>query len=214
MTKYRGNCQMCGRLQAIVRSRVAKHGYSVKDGYFKGVCHGHTQEPVQRDRSFLDKVVSNIQADITLCLGSIDALKSGKKTPKYAKTGKKTRDAKGRSVPVLVLFEDSEPVYQERAIAEEIYENEFKIRSGKSYINMLLNVGEKYHGKPLVEVVEVVESAPLEMIEVGEKRIDKGQTIEVISVIGQKVNCKLDTGSHYVFAYTTQDFQKLIKCEG
>lgn len=45
--QHRGNCQVCGRLHAVVKGKVAKHGYTVKDGWFEGACNGQFYAPMQ-----------------------------------------------------------------------------------------------------------------------------------------------------------------------
>lgn len=55
MSKHRnkGNCQICGRLQAVTSSRgkIANHGYIV-DGMHKGTCTGSGREPLQREKKY------------------------------------------------------------------------------------------------------------------------------------------------------------------
>ena len=50
---HKGNCQICGRLQAVTSSRgkIANHGYIV-DGMHKGTCTGSGREPLQREKKY------------------------------------------------------------------------------------------------------------------------------------------------------------------
>ena len=35
--QIRGNCQCCGKEQAVVGGLMSKHGYTVENGWFSGV---------------------------------------------------------------------------------------------------------------------------------------------------------------------------------
>ena len=63
LIQLRGNCQCCGRLQAVTRGFVAKHGYTVKQGWFNGVCQGSGEEPMQTSIAITTKIVARIRQD-------------------------------------------------------------------------------------------------------------------------------------------------------
>lgn len=62
----KGNCQICGSLQAVDNKtgRLAKHGYTVKDGYFSGSCAGSHQVPFQISHDFLDLVIERTKKEV------------------------------------------------------------------------------------------------------------------------------------------------------
>ena len=68
--QYRGNCQVCGRFQAVVKGKSSKHGYTVKEGWFSGICFGQNAAPMQHDTKVTGEIVATIRRD---CL-RLDAL--------------------------------------------------------------------------------------------------------------------------------------------
>lgn len=58
---HNGTCQVCGRLQAVSRWRIAKHGYTVKDGWFQGTCSGSRELPLEEDTTVLDATVGLLE---------------------------------------------------------------------------------------------------------------------------------------------------------
>jgi len=55
---HNGNCQVCGRLQATTCYRgIAKHGYTVQEWGYNGVCRGSDHAPVQTSTALLDETV-------------------------------------------------------------------------------------------------------------------------------------------------------------
>ena len=60
---HNGICQLCGRLQAVTSSGLAKHGYKVKHSYFYGTCGGSGELPLQLSREVLDRTVAHWQQD-------------------------------------------------------------------------------------------------------------------------------------------------------
>jgi hypothetical protein len=44
---HAGHCQACGRLQKLPSGRLAKHGYTVRGGFFSGICRGAGYLPIE-----------------------------------------------------------------------------------------------------------------------------------------------------------------------
>lgn len=147
-TQQRGNCQCCGRDQAINHT-VAKHGYEVKNrgqgGYFRGVCSGHNYEPMQVKRDITDVVISGCRADAERLDERVAGLRSGKLTPDYVRGhyNPKTREYD------QLLFEDGSPSQKREAIVGEVYRCESRARAARSAADDLEKLVNEVHGQPL-----------------------------------------------------------------
>ena len=51
---HTGHCQICGSGQKLPGGRLAKHGYTVKWGFFSGVCNGSHELPFEQDKSLIE----------------------------------------------------------------------------------------------------------------------------------------------------------------
>ena len=68
MSEFKGHCQACRRIQAVMdrTGKIAKHGYKVAGyGYFHGVCRGSGQLPLEQETKILEREVEllNEEAD-------------------------------------------------------------------------------------------------------------------------------------------------------
>jgi len=58
---HKGNCQVCGRLQAVTKKgNIANHGYDV-DGFrhmHVGTCQGSQKKPLQEERLYADEQIA------------------------------------------------------------------------------------------------------------------------------------------------------------
>ena len=68
--QLRGNCQRCGREQAVLApsGTMAKHGSTDKGGWFIGGCSGHNYGPMQEDISVTRDIVATVRADVAKLL--------------------------------------------------------------------------------------------------------------------------------------------------
>jgi hypothetical protein len=73
---HRGTCQWCNAVQAINGGTVAKHGYTVRWGFFEGVCTGSKDEPLQVSCELVKKSIVWAQDKKALVLKQIEALKA------------------------------------------------------------------------------------------------------------------------------------------
>lgn len=76
-TQTRGNCQCCGRDQAVAKGTMAHHGYTVDNGYFNGTCGGHMHAPLQVERTVADSIVAKCRQDAERLDKRAAALKDG-----------------------------------------------------------------------------------------------------------------------------------------
>lgn len=164
--QVRGHCQCCGNDQAVVRGRMSQHGYTVRHGWFNGVCMGHQYQPVEQDRAVTDSVVRSVRADVAALLQRAADLQRGTIDPATVNAGSKLVD--GKWVDQIVPYCDGTYWQQERAVDNEVRRCEYRAREGKQFADYLESVAKKFHGKPLAEVAR---KAPAARIDAGEKRV-------------------------------------------
>ncbi len=185
--QLRGNCQCCGREQAVLASSgtMAKHGYTVKCGWFLGVCSGHNYRPMQEDISVTRDIVATVRADVAKLMGYAADLKAGKAHPPTCKTS----HAPGAQP---VAFTDAAPWQQRDAITAAIYETESRARAGEHFANDLEALASAMHGQPLRE--EKVSAGPVPIL-AGERRIStKRGVLTATSVVGAWVSWRDERG--------------------
>ena len=185
-TQLRGNCQCCGRDQAVLATTgtLAKHGYTVKGGWFQGVCSGHNYRPMQEDRAIADRIIISVRADVAKLLDQAAALRSGTAHPEKCRVSHR----KGAEP---VAFAEAPAWAQRDAIQSAIYATENRARAGEHFANDLEALAEAVHGQPLREVKVATGPAP---IEAGERRVSKRGTLTATSVIGARVYWRDERG--------------------
>ena len=143
--QLRGNCQCCGNDQAVVRGYASKHGYTVDNGWFNGVCSGQNYEPIQVSRVQADRVVESVRLSVAKLEKELAAVEAGTVTPKSAIFGYgKNRNA--------IPFEIATLKQKEDAVFSLKHGLRHRIRDGKDFANHLEQVANKYHGQPLTEI--------------------------------------------------------------
>ena len=162
-TQLRGNCQHCGRDQAVTRGRMAQHGYTLDYGYFNGVCNGHRHAPLQAERQHADLMVISVKADIAEMTAKIADLKAGRLHPATVETS--LWDAKARKA-VSIDWAMADEYQREGAVKSAIWKLESRIRGAESFVTDFSALIERVHGTALREVS--MEKAPA--IKAGEQR--------------------------------------------
>ncbi len=71
---HNGECQICGAKQALPGGRLSKHGYTVKWGFFSGVCHGAGELPFEQSKDAIAAVIANVETQIAETDAEIAAL--------------------------------------------------------------------------------------------------------------------------------------------
>ena len=174
-TQARGNCQCCGREQAVLKSgNMSKHGYEVSEyHYFQGVCTGERYKPIQHERDVADSIAKSVRADVAKNLALVEKLKAGKTFPLEAKSGKRVRDeARARAgkfpmVEEFVAFELAPKHHQDAAVVAMIYRCETQARHGTSFADQFEKLIRDVHGEALRIVV--LQDGPA-LIDRGDKR--------------------------------------------
>lgn len=57
-----GTCQVCGCEQKLPKGVLSKHGYSVKWGFFSGVCFGAGHQPFEKSKDLVDEAIARAKA--------------------------------------------------------------------------------------------------------------------------------------------------------
>lgn len=152
---HRGNCQVCGHEQHMMKNGLAKHGYVVQWGSFRGTCPGSGKKPMQQERVITDATIANCYELANQCDQNAADLKNGVKVPKRIKTGEKYNGKTYKYEPVYIEFKDGTLDQQTKAIELAIWEEERDARSYRNHAKDLKKVVDELHGTELVLIVEM-----------------------------------------------------------
>lgn len=64
---HQGICQGCGRMQKLPNGKLSKHGYTVDNGWFNGVCMGSDHLPFEQSKDEIEGYIksANESAKVT-----------------------------------------------------------------------------------------------------------------------------------------------------
>lgn len=157
----RGNCQVCGRLQAT-NGTLAKHGYTVDYGYFNGVCYGAHEQPLQVDRSVLDQRMDELEKMALADKDKVERWKAGAAHPAALSKMVDKLDANGRvefdnyrrriKVPLVRDWDAIEPRERGELFRSLIYNVESQAKQALAHVVDMRKLADEVHGQPLVEV--------------------------------------------------------------
>lgn len=191
--QLRGNCQLCGRDQAVNSNRMAQHGYTVDHGYFNGVCHGHKHAPLQVERSFADKVIADVAADAVRMAARIGELQAGSVFPATI-TLHTYKYVNRKMVYDTIPFEQGDEYQKERAVSNAVHQLESRIRSAESFCRDLKALADRVHGTPLIEVV----------ITEGPARVQQGDK-KLSGLVGRVLTAKHQDGGRVTYSYVNSE---------
>lgn len=207
-TQQRGICQCCGRQQAVLASGLmSKHGYTVDDGWFNGVCTGQDFKPMQHDITQTGVVCSMVQGQVDDLLHRAGLIESGEITPTTVNTGMMVRTPEGGFVAEVLPWDKANAYQQKREVQSMVWGMRNRANAGAAWIAQMQALAAKYHGQALMEVKKDA-TAP-EAITIGEVRIYKGRTVKASSVSGGKV--KVILGAGFNTEITTRMWRTLAK---
>jgi hypothetical protein len=138
----RGICQCCVREQAVVNGVMSKHGYTVKQGWFSGVCSGRNYVPVQVSRAHTDELIASITVEVAELIATANKYESKEITPKFALTFKREE----------IPFEQGSLREQSEARVRNEWACRNRAKMGQDFIKTMTEIADKYHGKELVKV--------------------------------------------------------------
>jgi hypothetical protein len=185
--QIRGNCQCCGREHAVVDGRMAKHGYTVESGWFKGVCAGKHFAPIQVSREQTDTLIASVRAQVLEMIAKADLVASGEIKPTTI-----TRHPHSKKAMEFIPFAEATVYEQRDAIRALEWNYRRTAEMGTSFADMMVQVADKYHGKALVEVAK--KEAPA-FIMPRDQKTDKDMIYTCSSVQGARVYYKVQKGA-------------------
>jgi len=185
--QIRGNCQCCGREHAVVDGRMAKHGYTVESGWFKGVCAGKHFAPIQVSREQTDTLIASVRKQVLEMIAKADLVASGEIKPTTI-----TRHPHSKKAMEFIPFAEATTYEQRDAIRALEWNYRRTAEMGTSFADMMVQVADKYHGKALVEVAK--KEAPA-FIMPRDQKTDKDMIYTCSSVQGARVYYKVQKGA-------------------
>lgn len=150
---HRGHCQLCACVQAINpdTGRIAKHGYTVTNGYFNGTCPGSDVQSLHESRKLADAAIKSARQEAITLTKTAEDFRTRTRTPAFAGTGKweEYRDERNRlrSREALVPFADAEPYYQREAIKTTVRQLERRAENCIAYAKDLEEWAGRITGK-------------------------------------------------------------------
>ncbi len=145
---HRGHCQLCLRVHALdmTTGTVAKHGYTIPDGYFVGECPGSDRHSLHIERKLTDAAIEDAEGRARSMRKHIAKLEAGTETPARAWSGRYVRvEHKSRrsgqtyttTEQELVPFAEAPAHYQADAVKGEIYKYDSFARAAEHRVEVL-----------------------------------------------------------------------------
>ena len=163
--QIRGNCQCCGREQAVVGGFMSKHGYTVQNGWFSGVCSGNHFQPMQFSRVETDNIVASIRIQIPKLLAQAKQYLSGALSPEFVIHQKFDVNTRKR-IEVKIPFNEASEYEQGNTRRSVAWSLKHRADMGKTFSDQLEAIANKVHETPLIEVAK----KEIEPICIGDKK--------------------------------------------
>lgn len=181
-TQLRGICQCCGRDQAVVSGRMSKHGYTVEEGWFSGICTGQRYAPLQVSREQADRIIAQVREECDELDRRVESLRAGTSHPNTVKTDRwdpKTRES------VHISWEEATPYQRTRAVENLCWGLKHRAEQGRSFATALEQTADRVHGTELRVVP--VEAGPEPILRGEVRNLPNGRTATVTSVDGARI---------------------------
>lgn len=170
-TQTRGNCPCCGRDQAVLSSgHMSKHGYTVDNGWFNGVCSGERFQPMQVQREVTDQLVVQVRREAKELEAAADDFATGRRVPKTVTRGWGKNETQ-------VAFADAQPYEQRQAVTKAEWANRNRARAGQQFADFMEKMVNEVHGQPLREVP--VAEAPAAIRSGEQRKLANGRVVTV-----------------------------------
>lgn len=199
--QLRGNCPCCGKEQAVTKGGMSKHGYTVDNGWFQGICSGEGRKPMQVERTVTEQIVADVRAQLEELEATLVKIEAGEILPKTITRGSYKNE-------VAVPYAEGEEWEKSEARRKLEWNTRLRIRAGHDFADGLESILNRVHGTALIEVEK---KAPATPICKGEKRINNGRTLTARYQQGARVyyNWVRDNGSIAESWIGTQAWRKL-----
>lgn len=175
--QYRGNCQVCGRPHAVVKGKVAKHGYTVKDGWFEGVCNGQFYAPMQHSTERTAEIVAAVRRDCEELDARVEALVAGTVHPASIKS----RIHGKPDIP----WEEADQWQRKSAVEAAVWQTRQRASQGRTLASQLEQLAAERLGTPLIEARR--DTAPPPILTGEKRRNDDAIVLEATGIIGPRV---------------------------
>lgn len=132
---HRGECQICGKTQMLPSGKLAKHGYTVEEHFFNGVCSGSDHLPFEQSKDAIEPEVIRVRARIIEMEASVIELGRPATTPE---SYDKCSIGNGYRVYVKVtIIEKDGRLYKQFSIGGHVMQEAFRysISGGNTPIN-------------------------------------------------------------------------------
>lgn len=179
--QLRGHCQHCGRLHAA-NPMMAKHGYTIPNGWFQGVCSGAEHDPLEVSRVQLDDLVASLGKWANDAQDEALKLEQKEIDPEgtwetYSEMGHRKRKLKP--------YGDMPEWEKNQCRKSRVWNLQSKAKQYRQHAEDLLKLAEAVHGQPLKDVM--VDKAA-KAINVGDTVKVCGQTVVVTKIAGADVS--------------------------
>lgn len=157
---HRGNCQVCGHQQHVMGETLAKHGYTVKFGYFKGTCRGSHKKPLQVERTITDDTIVALGEYALQCDTKAAQLKDGTIHPTSIETHQKLNRVTFKYEAVVIAWADATVEQQTKAVRIALAEVQNDARFARSHAISLKQMADALFGTELVLIDDLTKAAP------------------------------------------------------
>lgn len=147
--QLRGHCPMCGREQAVKGGNMAKHGYTVENGWFNGVCPGRNFAPLELDRLSPEPAWLSILAQADELDLNATQYEQGVRVPtSVIKREWKNGQRQSYQKPWSELTE-----YDKRSeLNSLVFGMRRRAKAGRDFVKFIRELADNVHGKPLKEI--------------------------------------------------------------
>ena len=139
---------------------LAKHGYTVKFGYFSGTCRGSDRKPVQTERTLTDATIDGLGRYAVECDESAAKLTAGTIRPSRIHTGDKLNRTTFKYEPQYIAFAAGTPDQQRHAVELAVAGAESDARGARAHALGLKQMADRLHGTALVLIEDMPKPAP------------------------------------------------------
>jgi hypothetical protein len=155
--QHRGHCQKCGAIQVVLpNGTLADHGYTVPNGYFRGICQGSHELPLQVSRVITDAIIVELNALAVRNEDYASDLLAGTKVPEQAQQltswGAREYTYEGsKQVPILKAWNTATQAEQNAQIELEIGQAESDARLFRGHAKSMSDLIALVHGAALID---------------------------------------------------------------
>jgi hypothetical protein len=155
--QHRGHCQKCGAIQVVLPTgKLADHGYTIPNGYFKGTCQGSSQLPLQVSRVITDAIIRAMNDLAARNKVHAIALGAGQLKPEQVQqlTAWGSREytyVDRKQVPIMKPWSEGTGAERTEQLKLEIGQAESDARFFRSHAKSMSELAQAVHGTALID---------------------------------------------------------------